>query len=133
MDEARSLEEVLVALADVQDELLATPGDDFATRATLSDRQDALRLEASRARLAIPDHLDADQLALQVDHLEAEILQHLDTRPSASAGAQTGEGGGIDPRYLHRMHRQMAKSFGLEEKQEQLQLLKARLAELRGE
>ncbi len=130
---SRSLEEVLAALADVQDELLATPDDDFAARAALSNRQDALRLEASRARSSLPRDLTIEQLEEQIDHLEAEILQHLDTRPSASAAGQTGRGGGIDPEYLHKMHAQMAKSFGLDQKQEQLQQLKVRLAELRGE
>lgn len=129
----RRLEDILAELSQVQDELLATASDDFATRASLSGRQDTLRQEASRARSTATDDMDADQLQRHVEHLEQEIVRHLESRPSSSAGAQTGLGGGIDPQYLHDMHRKMAKSFDLDGKKRELQLLKARLDELRKE
>jgi hypothetical protein len=131
----RGLDEVLADLAEVQDRLLAIPADDFSARAELSNRQDALRSEASRVRRAIPDHLSADQLDEQIAHLESEIVAHLDTRPSASAGGPSGGmgGGGIDPDKLHEMHRKMATSFGLDEKRAVLRRIKARRKELRGD
>lgn len=130
---ARSIDDVLRELAVVQDELLAVPPDDFGRRAELLTRQDALRSEAAAARTAVPDDLSADQLERQIEHLEAEILRHLDTRPAASAGAQTGMGGGIDPYFLQEMNQKAAAAFGLEVKQAELQRLKARLGELRGD
>lgn len=133
MADERSLDDVLRELGEVQDELLTVSAGDFARRAELSDRQDALRLEAAELRVAVPDGLTADQLEKQIHHLEAEIRQHLDTRPSASAGSGSGRGGGIDPDQLHKMIGEMAKSFGLDAKQEQLRRLKVRLAELRGD
>jgi len=129
----RSLEEVLRDLGEVQDLLIATPSDDFATRADLSNRQDALRLEAKGARQDVPvDELAIEQLANEVEHLEAELERYLDSRPSASAGGPSGGygGGGIDPDKLHEMHRKMDSSFGYDEKKERLRALKVRLAEL---
>ena len=129
----RSLEEVLRDLGEVQDLLIATPSDDFATRADLSNRQDALRLEAKGARQDVPvDELAIEQLANEVEHLEAELRRYLDSRPSASAGGPSGGygGGGIDPDKLHEMHRKMDSSFGYDEKKERLRALKVRLAEL---
>ena len=129
----RSLEEVLRELGEVQDLLIATPSDDFATRADLSNRQDALRLEAKGARQDVPvDDLAIEQLSNEVEHLEAELRRYLDSRPSASAGGPSGGygGGGIDPDKLHEMHRKMDSSFGYEEKRERLRALKVRLAEV---
>ena len=129
----RSLDEVLRELGEVQDLLIATPSDDFTTRAELSTRQDVLRSEARGAREAVPvDDLGVEQLAREVQHLEAELTRYLDARPSASAGGPSGGygGGGIDPDILHEMHRKMDSSFGYDEKKERLRALKVRLAEL---
>ena len=129
----RSLEDVLRELGEIQDLLIATPSDDFARRADLSNRQDALRLEAKEARQNVPvDALAIEQLAKEVEHLEAELRRYLDSRPSASAGGPSGGygGGGIDPDKLHEMHRKMDSSFGYGEKKERLRALKVRLAEL---
>ena len=135
MGESRSLEEVLAELASVQDELLAAADDDFAVRAELSNRQDALRKEAKDARDTIPSGVTAQELQAHIELLEGEILRHLDTRPSASAAHGGGgqSGGGIDPNVLHEMTAKMAKSFGLEEKKERLRRLKVRLSELQEE
>jgi len=132
---SRTLDQLLADLAQVQDRLLATAADDFAARADLSNQQAALRSEAGRIRDVLPDDLSVDQLEAQISHLESEILNHLDTRPSASAGGPSGGmgGGGIDPDKLHEMHRKMGASFGLEEKQRKLQRLKNRRVELRGD
>ncbi|MBT8246193.1 MAG: hypothetical protein KJN73_00125, partial [Acidimicrobiia bacterium] len=77
----RPLEEVLRELGEVQDLLIATPSDDFAARAELSNRQDALRSEARDARQDVPvDDLGVEQLAKEVEHLEAELTRYLDAR-----------------------------------------------------
>jgi len=135
MTASRSLEEVLAELAAVQDELLAVADDDFAAKAELSNRQDALRSEAREARSAIPRDVPVEELEVEIEPLEAQIVGHLESRLSASSGAGGGGRGGtgIDPYLMHQMHEKMAKSFGLDEKKEQLRRLKNRLAELQGE
>ena len=132
----RSIEEVLRELGEVQDLLIATPSIDFATRAELSNRQDALRSEAREARKDVPvDDMAMEQLAKEIEHLEAELVRYLDSRPSASAGGPSGGpgGGGIDPDKLHEMHRRMDTSFGYEEKKERLRARKVRLEDLSGD
>jgi len=131
----RSLDDVLRELGEVQDLLLSASADDFATRASLSNRQDALRSEAREARRGVPvDDMAVEQLAHEVEHLEAELTRYLDSRPSASAGGPSGGpgGGGIDPDKLHEMHRKMDSSFGFEEKKERLRVLKVRLEDVSG-
>ena len=66
---------------------MATSADDYAIRARLSDRQMLFATRQAgpgdvfRRREMFPDNLSADQLARHGDHLEAEILQHRETRP----------------------------------------------------
>lgn len=129
----RPIEEILSELGEVQDRLLEVDAADFATRADLSNRQDALRLEAKRARDGFPiDDMGAGQLEREIAHLEDELNRFLSTRPSASAASGGGGpgGGGIDPGILHEMHRKMDSSFGFAEKQERIRALRARLSEL---
>ena len=129
----RPFDDVLRELGEVQDLLISTSTDDFAARAELSNRQDALRSEARELRQALPvDDLAVEHLAQEVTHLEAELTRYLDSRPSASAGGPSGGpgGGGIDPDKLHEMHRKMDSSFGYEEKRERLRVLKVRLDNL---
>ena len=128
----RPLEEILVELGRVQDRLLEADADDFGTRAELSNLQDALRLEAKRARDEIPDDMSAERLESEIERREGELVRYLGTRLSASAGGGGGRGGGgIDPNYVHEMHRRMDAAFRFEDKKKQLRLLKVRLAELR--
>ena len=131
----RPLEEILFELVEVQDRLLEVETLDLATRSNLSDRQNALRLEAKLARAgASVDDLGVEQLEREIAHLEDELARFLDTRPSASAASGGGGpgGGGIDPGYLHEMHRSMDSSFGFAEKKQRLQTLRLRLTELKG-
>lgn len=131
----RSLDDLLRELGEVQDLLIAASEDDFATRAELSNRQDDLRSAARQARQGVPvDDLALEQLAHEVEHLEAELTRYLDSRPSASAGGPSGGpgGGGIDPDKLHEMHRKMDAAFGYEEKKERLRVLKLRLEDVSG-
>ncbi len=132
----RPLEEILAELGEVQDRIIETAEDDFDTRAELSNRQDALRLEAKKARAGVSDELSVEQIEHEITRLGDELVRYLDLRPSASAGHGGGPGtggGGIDPEYLHEMHRKMDASFGFEEKKARLEKLKVRLAELRDE
>lgn len=129
----RPMGEIVTELGEVQDRLLEVADDDFATRADLSNRQDALRLEAKQARDGLPiDNLGAEQLKREIAHLEEELSRYLSTRPSASAASGGGGpgGGGIDPGMLHEMHRKMDSSFGYAEKQERIRALRVRLDEL---
>ncbi len=132
----RPLEEIVIELGEVQDQLLEVDTYDFATRAGLSNRQDALRLEAKHARAGIPaDDMAVEQLEHEIAYLEDELDRYFDSRPSASAGGPSGGhgGGGIDPDKLHEMHRKMDASFGFAEKKERLRTLRLRLNELTGE
>ena len=128
----RPLEEILAELGGVQDRLLEVDANDFGTRAELSNLQDALRLEASQARDEMPDDLSAERLESEIKRREDELVRYLGTRLSASAGGGAGRGGGgIDPNYVHEMHRKMDTAFRFEDKKEQLRLFKVRLADLR--
>ena len=131
----RPIDDILRDLLAVQEELSSTSSDDLTRRIDLLERQKRLRAEAAEVRASVSDDVSVEQLRLQIAHLEAEILHHFEARPSGSmaGGAGGPGGGGIDPDQLHEMHRTMAASFGLDEKQAELQRLKARLDELRGD
>ena len=132
----RTLDQILTELAEVQDRLIEADAYDFATRAELSNQQDALRLEAREARAGIPDDLSVEQLEREIERLEQDLIRYVSSRPSASAGHSGGGpqgGGGIDPQYLHEMQRKMDAAYGFDEMKERLRVLKVRLADLQGE
>ncbi len=126
----RDLADVVGDLADVHARLAAADDDDFATRADLRSRQEALRAEAAELRAAAPvSSLDEAQLRSRLDRLMTKRSLHLDAHIGASAAAQTGEGGGIDPAYVHELHRQMDEAVGLAEIEEEIRRLRNALAE----
>jgi hypothetical protein len=126
------LDVILAELSDVAAKLSDLPDDAFAERFELRQRQEELRA-ASREMLAESgDILSADEARMQLKRLEAERDQYLGTRLSHSAGAQTGQGGGIDPKYVHDMHRRMDAAFDLDSVNAEIDRLKTRLAKLEG-
>ncbi len=125
----RDLSDVVVELADVRAALAAAPEDDFETRADLRARQDDLRAEAARLRAAQPiDSLDEAELRGRLERLERQRDRHLSAHIGHSAAAQTGEGGGIDPKYVHDLHRQMDEAAGLAEIEDEIRRLRNALA-----
>ncbi len=125
----RELTDVIGELADVQARLAATPEDAYGARADLRSRQDALRAEAAEMRAATPlDTLQEAELRGRLERLEAQRDRHLSAHLGHSAAAQTGEGGGIDPAYVHQLHRQMDEAAGLAEIEEEIRRLRNALA-----
>ncbi len=125
------LSELLAELSVVQDELIATAEDDFERRMELHRRQDELRAKARElGTTAAVGGVDATEIRRQIARLEAERERHISNRLPYTAAAQTGMGGGIDPRHVHQMHRQMDDAFGLVELDEELARLRHRLTEL---
>ncbi len=121
----RDLSVVIGELADVQARLAAAPENDFGGRAGLRSRRDALRAEAAELRSATPlDALDEAELRARLQRLEEQRDRHLSTHVTASAAAQTGHGGGIDPEYVHQLHRQMDEAAGLEAIEEEIRRIR---------
>ena len=102
-------------LADVAEQLSKLPDDAFEERFQLRQRQDELRAQAREALAATGDLLSADEARLRLDQLKERRQRFLDdTRLSHLAGAQTGQGGGIDPKIVHDMHQRMDEAFDLD-------------------
>ncbi len=120
-------------LAAVQDELAATAPDDFARRQELIEREGALRLELRSFRDSWTDHLSIDQLQHRIADVKRRLADHYGNRLSHTSGGQSGFGGGLDPKYLHQMHRAMDRAADLDAMQAELARLKDRLAKLEGE
>lgn len=126
------LDRVLAELSEVASELSDLPDNAFEERFELRQRQEELRA-ASRELLAESgDILSADEARIQLTRLEAERDKYFGTRLSHSAGAQTGQGGGIDPKYVHDMHRRMDAAFDLDGVNAEIDRLRRRLAKLEG-
>ena len=68
----RSLTDILSDLGEVQDQMIALPADDFASRVDLLVRQDHLRSEMGEARRELADALEAD---IDVGQLRARVVQ----------------------------------------------------------
>lgn len=112
-------------LAEIQDELLATPDDDFSSRHRLRSEQDRLRdqlrdqaeaMDAERPR----SELEAKLAALR-ERLRAIDKDRIDL-VSQSGGAGGGTGGGYAPAEIG-LNRSIADAQGAE-------AIKARMAKL---
>ncbi|MDH3729923.1 MAG: hypothetical protein OES13_02185 [Acidimicrobiia bacterium] len=127
------LDEVLVELSDVAAKLSDLPVDALEERFHLRQRQEELRAISRQLLSEKGDLLSADELQVQLGRLEEERDRYLsETRLSHSAGAQTGQGGGIDPKVVHDMHRSMDKAFDLDGVNAEIDRLRRRLARLEG-
>ena len=117
----------LVVLAERLDSL---PADAFDERLTAKMRQSELRDAVRNIGLA-GDILSADQLERQIATLRSRIESHYGNRISHSSGAQTGLGGGLDPKYLHEMHRAMDAAVDIGRLKDELRRLEDKLAAMR--
>lgn len=116
----------------VQEELGGLPEDDFARRQDLHDREDELRAELRGFSAEHTDDMSIDQLKRLITSVERRLEDHYGNRLSHTTGAQTGFGGGLDPKVLHRMHRAMDEAGDLPAMKAELARLKDRLATLEG-
>jgi hypothetical protein len=121
------LSEVAAALSDL-------PDDALEERFRLRQRQEQLRAMARDQLAETGDILSADEARLRLAHLTDRRDRYLDdTRLSHLAGAQTGQGGGVDPKYVHDMHRRMDESFDLEGINAEIERLHRLVVRLEGE
>jgi len=130
IDPADSFTQALRELNDVQRELAETDPTDFTTRQDLKDRETALRETIRGFSQEWTDHFSIDQLRRRIKEVERQIEDHYGNRLSYTSGGQSGFGGGLDPKYLHAMHRAMDKSGDLEGTKAELRRLKDQLARL---
>lgn len=124
---------VLRQLAETQERLSETPEEQFALRQDLREREDALRAELRGFSEGWSDHLSIDQLRRRIADMERRLEEHYGNRLSHISGGQSGFGGGIDPKILHRMHRAMDRSSDLPAMKAELVRLKDQLAKLMGD
>ena len=121
-------------LAEVADQLARLPEDAFEERFQLRQRQEGLRAQAREALATTGDLLSADEARSRLEQLKGQRQRFLDdTRLSHLAGAQTGQGGGIDPKYVHDMHRRMDEAFDLDGVNAAIARLERLIAKLAGE
>ena len=118
------IDRLVAELGAVQDELLATPTDDFARRFELNKRQDELREQvaafdpdAGRTRAELEAELRA--LRAQVEAIEAQRIDLVTQAGAAGDGGEMGNIGGV------------ALNRGIEQAQGKPQLL-ARIGRIEG-
>lgn len=90
----KSLEDINRELAEVIDELNATPADDLARRHELRKRQDELRELAASYRVDADEQRSSEDLARELAALEAQrdkiIESGIDLVTQAGGGSRTG-------------------------------------------
>jgi hypothetical protein len=122
------LESVTKELIEATGRLDELPADAFAERAELRDHIHALQARARDLRAVAGSGLSADQIRTRIGNLESRIAKQAGNHLSASAAAQTGRGGGIEPRDVHRLNRQMDEASGMEGMRRELAALRTELA-----
>ncbi len=121
------LDAVRLELIEVADRLENLPSDALAERADARRRQAELR-EFVRKNFVAGDFLSADQLGRQIELLKTRITAHYGNRLSNLSGPSTGYGGGIEPRALHEMNRQMDAAADIDGMKCKLRELENRMA-----
>ena len=114
----------------VQEELSQLAEADFARRQDLRDRETELRGDLRKFSAENTDDMSIDQLKRLIASVERRLEEHYGNRLSHTSGAQTGYGGGLDPKVLHRMHRAMDEAGDLPAIKAELTRLKDKLANL---
>jgi hypothetical protein len=103
------------------------PHSAFERRAVLHDRLTELRARAAELRISSP--ADQEGLEVRLRYLETELKRRLGYRLSPSAGAQTGRGGAIDPKYVHVLNRQIDKGQDVAELKAEISKIRTLLAD----
>ena len=125
-----SINDLLARITDIDDRLAALPADAFDERITLREDRSALTALLRSEGAALSDAKDLAAIRRRVAVLEHRIEEARGNRLSASAGAQTGRGGGIDPRYVHAINAKLDEAAGVAELRKELQRLRFKLAGL---
>lgn len=122
-----ALEEAIAELLATNAEHDALPPDAFERRVELQSRLTDLRAIIAELRTQTPT--DRAALRERLGHLEAELKNRLHFRISASAAGQTGQGGGVDPEYVHALNAEISKGQGVAQLQDEIQWIRRLLDE----
>ena len=122
--------ETLQEFNTVQEKLRKVPEDDLSRRQDLRDREDALRAELRGFSVEQIDDSSIDQLKRLISSVEQRLEDHYGNRLSHITGPQTGFGGGLDPKVMHKMHRAMDEAGDLPAIKAELARLRDQLASL---
>jgi hypothetical protein len=120
-----TLDEVLAEMVRVRGELAELPRSAYERRNTLHARLAELRGLAADAQE--PSATDVEALRSRLRRLESELERRLGSPVSQSAAAQTGRGGGIDPRFVHQLNRAIDKGTGVAELKAEIRNIRALL------
>jgi hypothetical protein len=120
-----TLDEVLAEMVRVRRELAELARSAYERRNALHARLAELRGLAADARE--PSATDVEALHSRLRRLESELERWLGSRVSQSAAAQTGRGGGIDPRFVHQLNRAIDKGTGVAELKAEIRKIRALL------
>jgi hypothetical protein len=107
-----TLDQVRMELAEIHEQLLETPRDDFATRADLKERQEALRQKSHELAEGKSMH-DAATLKAAFDRLHKERDRLLD-KHLAMDSTSVGDAG-IDSTFLNAVNKAMDEGQGIDE------------------
>ena len=125
-----SIETLAQQLGDVEDRLAALPADAFNERITLREEEREIRSRLREAGHTFFGEDEAAILRLQITDLERRIEAARSARLSASVGAATGYGGGIDPDVAHAVTASLDEAADVATLQRKLQERRVRLAAL---
>jgi len=125
-----TVEDLIRLLSDVTARLETVPADAYGERITLREEERGLRGRLREAGNALTGPQDLESLRRRIREIDQKIESAVGNRLSASAAAQTGRGGGIDPRYVHMMNRKLDAAAGMDELKKERDRLRARLNSL---
>ncbi|MFQ5555192.1 MAG: hypothetical protein ACE5GC_07485 [Acidimicrobiia bacterium] len=125
-----SINDLLARINEVDERLAALPREAFGERLTLREERKALTARLRVEGATLRDEKDDAAIRRRIAVLEHRIEEARGNRLSASAAAQTGRGGGIDPRFVHAMNAKLDEAAGVAELHKELQRLRVRLARL---
>ena len=124
---ADELSQVLEDLVATQEALDRLPADAFGERAELHQRQEELRARARDLRQEAHYGMTREQLEERIDRLEDRIEKRIGTAASATSGL--GLGDGLPARDAQSLEDRMDEAVHLDDLQEELRVLRNRLAE----
>jgi hypothetical protein len=118
-------------LAEIADALLALPEDDFAARAPLVARRNALRELARSAPMSGDDERSDEDLRQEAASLEAAIEAHVASRIDLvqQAGSSLAAGAGADGWGGVQLNRAVDEAQGVERLQDRLRRIRRVLDE----
>lgn len=118
-------------LAEITDALLALDDDDFAARAPLLARREALRERARATPITSDDERTDEELRREASSLEARIRSHVASRVDLvqQAGSSLAAGAGADGWGGVQLNQAVDAAQGLDELQARLRRIRELLAE----